>query len=142
MKCKKKIRVNIFCLLIQNLSFFERTQNCFFVVSVSVLQYTPVVPTHKMKLPYMGVYLYELTGRHKRKVESMKKLKVMFFRYNPLYTKTKVFANFQEAVIRCPLNANNCYVIIPCLFKPEEEAKFLLRVYADGDFNLDELTIT
>ena len=111
-----------------------------FSVSVSVLQHNPFVPSQKITLPYMGLYVYELTDRQKTKVKNLRKLKVMFFKYTPLYTKTKVLANFQQTVIRCSLNANNYYVIIPCLFKPEDEAKFLLRVYADGPFELDPLT--
>ena len=55
-----------------------------------------------------------------------------FFKFNQAAARSPVFSNMREVCGRHRL-APGHYVIIPCTFKPNEEADILLRIYSERE---------
>ncbi|TMS38688.1 hypothetical protein L596_005355 [Steinernema carpocapsae] len=67
-----------------------------------------------------------------------RKLDQHFIESNKTFAKTSTFINSREVSVRFRAPAGS-QVIIPSTFEPNEDAEFLIRVYANGNLQVQEL---
>lgn len=56
----------------------------------------------------------------------------------PHLTGKSIFANVREAVARFDLKRGR-YFIVPCTFKPEKQANYLLRIYSESECEVEQI---
>jgi len=84
----------------------------------------------------MGYMIYQ------EKTQASGPLDLNFFKFNQATGRSPTFSNMREICGRHRLKPGN-YVIVPCTFKPNEEADFHLRIYSEKPCpaaEIDEVT--
>lgn len=82
----------------------------------------------------IGYAIYQL----KDGVYNTTLLDTRFFKVNASFTKSPAFINLREVCGRHKLPVGN-YAIVPSTFNPNEEAKFMMRIFSEKEYQSNQL---